>query len=65
MLTKLTVSYCLHPLTSEGYLRALEMALQQLKATTLIHHSDPGSQYCNSRYIRISANLRKPVLLSA
>jgi putative transposase len=43
--SKLIVGYCLHPLlTSEGCLRALEMALQQPKATTLIHHSDRGSQ---------------------
>lgn len=48
--SKLIVGYCLHPmLTSEGCLRALEMALHQErpKATTLIHHSDRGSQYCS------------------
>ncbi|MEJ7660195.1 MAG: integrase core domain-containing protein [Hymenobacter sp.] len=40
-------------LTSEGCLRALEMALHQErpKATTLIHHSDRGSQYCSFLYI--------------
>ncbi|MDF7815201.1 IS3 family transposase [Hymenobacter sp. YC55] len=53
--SKLIVGYCLHPmLTSEGCLRALEMALHQErpKATTLIHHSDRGSQYCSFQYIR-------------
>jgi putative transposase len=51
--SKLIVGYCLHSLlTSEGCLRALEMALQQPKATTLIHYSDRGSQYCSFLYIR-------------
>jgi putative transposase len=53
--SKLIVGYCLHPmLTSEGCLRALQMALHQErpKATTLIHHSDRGSQYCSFQYIR-------------
>lgn len=52
--SKLIVGYCLHPLlTSEGCLRALEMALhqEQPQATTLIHHSDRGSQYCSFLYI--------------
>jgi transposase InsO family protein len=53
--SKLIVGYCLHPLlTSEGCLRALEMALHQQRpqVTTLIHHSDRGSQYCSFLYIR-------------
>jgi putative transposase len=51
---KLIVGYCLHPLlTSEGCLRALEMALHQERpqATTLIYHSDRGSRFCSSFYI--------------
>jgi transposase InsO family protein len=53
--SKLIVGYCLHPLlTSEGCLRALEMALRQEQPpeSKLIHHSDRGSQYCSFLYIR-------------
>ena len=53
--SKLIVGYCLHPLlTVEGSLNALEMALQseQPRSSTLIHHSDRGSQYCSFAYIQ-------------
>jgi transposase InsO family protein len=34
---------------------ALKMALKELgvQASGLIHHSDRGSQYCSSRYVKI------------
>lgn len=48
------LGYCLHQrLISEGCIAALEMALaSRLKtSTSLIHHSDRGSQYCSSDYV--------------
>lgn len=53
--SKLIVGYCLHPfLTTEGCLKALEMALANKweRGKELIHHSDRGSQYCSFDYIR-------------
>jgi len=51
--SKKIMGYCLHPyLTNEGTLKALKMALSnRVKATTLIHHSDRGVQYCSFDYV--------------
>lgn len=47
------MGYCLHPyLTNEGTLKALKMAFsERAKATTVIHHSDRGVQYCSFDYV--------------
>jgi transposase InsO family protein len=43
---------CSDRLESEGALRALSMALNQLPlGADMIHHSDQGCQYCSRRYI--------------
>lgn len=50
------VGYCLHPsLHTDGAINALEMALQQRSSRRrqLIHHSDRGTQYCSSDYVRL------------
>jgi transposase InsO family protein len=51
--SKLIVGYCLYPsLEAEGSITALKMALnQRIKQTSLIHHSDRGTQYCSSGYV--------------
>lgn len=51
--SKKIMGYCLHPyLTNEGTLKALKMALSgRAKATSLIHHSDRGVQYCSFDYV--------------
>lgn len=48
------VGYCLWKnLSSEGPLRALQMALEHRKAKLpLVHHSDRGLQYCSRDYIK-------------
>ena len=41
-------------LTSEGCLKALEMALEAKSNTRcLVHHSDRGIQYCSAAYIKL------------
>lgn len=48
------IGYSLHPtLHSTGPTNALLMALKSRRLKTLIHHSDRGSQYCCSEYIKI------------
>lgn len=49
------VGYCLHPtLSSEGAVKALLMALKQVKSKySLIHHSDRGIQYCCADYVQL------------
>ena len=43
---------CSDRLESEGAIRALSMALDQLPVgADMIHHSDQGCQYCSDRYI--------------
>ncbi len=51
--SRLIVGYCLyHSLEAEGPITALKMALRQrIKHTSLIHHSDRGTQYCSSGYV--------------
>jgi transposase InsO family protein len=51
--SKLIMGYCLHPLlTSEGAIKALDMALSHEQVSQeLIHHSDRGSQYCSFQYV--------------
>jgi len=51
------VGYCVNAdLTTEGCLKALEMALKHLpKEHNLIHHSDRGCQYCSYEYVDILA----------
>jgi transposase InsO family protein len=45
---------CSDRLESEGALRALRMALNQLpSATGVIHHSDRGCQYCCGTYVKL------------
>jgi putative transposase len=53
--SKLIVGFCLYPsLEAEGCLNALRMALgQRVKSTSLIHHSDRGSQYCSNDYTQL------------
>lgn len=44
---------CSDRLESEGALRALSMALDQLPVgADMVHHSDQGCQYCSRRYIK-------------
>lgn len=52
--SKLIMSYCLHPLlTSEGAVKALDMALShEPVGQELIHQSDRGSQYCSFQYVQ-------------
>jgi hypothetical protein len=51
------VGYSLHPtLEAKGCILALSMALRSRKPTTeyaLIHHSDPGIQYCSADYVAL------------
>jgi transposase InsO family protein len=51
--SRLIIGFCLHPsLEAEGCLIALRMALgQRNKTTSLIHHSDRGTQYCCGEYV--------------
>jgi putative transposase len=54
--SRMIVGYCLHPfLTKEGCIAALEMAIasrtKDSDGTSLIHHSDRGSQYCSFNYV--------------
>ena len=53
--SKKIMGYCLHPfLTNDGCIEALKMALSGRSfTTTLIHHSDRGSQYCSYDYVTI------------
>jgi transposase InsO family protein len=53
--SKLIIGFCLHhSLEAEGCLNALNMALEQrVKTTSLIHHSDRGSQYCCNDYVKL------------
>ncbi|MFD2999300.1 IS3 family transposase [Pontibacter toksunensis] len=53
--SKKIVGYCLHQfLSTEGCLRALEMALatRSKQECKLIHHSDRGVQYCSFEYVK-------------
>lgn len=53
--SRMIVGYCLNPfLTTDGCLRALDMALAQRTkpGSKLIHHSDRGTQYCSFDYVR-------------
>jgi len=56
--SKLIVGFCLyHSLEAEGCLNALRMALEQrVKTTSLIHHSDRGTQYCCNDYVKLLHN---------
>jgi transposase InsO family protein len=48
------IGHCLHPsLHSDGPIRALLQASKSKRGTTLIHHSDRGSQYCCSEYVKV------------
>lgn len=48
------IGYCLNPtLHSSGPVNALLMAAKSKRQTTLIHHSDRGSQYCCAEYVQI------------
>jgi len=48
------IGYCLYPtLHSNGPVKALLMALQSIRTSQLIHHSDRGSQYCCSEYVKM------------
>jgi len=53
--SKKIMGYCLHPfLTNDGCIEALKMAISARSfTTTLIHHSDRGSQYCSYDYVTI------------
>jgi putative transposase len=53
--SKKIMGYCLHPfLTNDGCIEALKMAISGRSfTTTLIHHSDRGSQYCSYDYVAI------------
>lgn len=53
--SKKIMGYCLHPfLTNDGCIEALKMAISGRSfTTTLIHHSDRGSQYCSYDYVTI------------
>lgn len=56
--SKKIMGYCLHPfLTNDGCIEALKMAITGRSfTTTLIHHSDRGSQYCSYDYVSILKN---------
>jgi transposase InsO family protein len=48
------IGYCLHPsLHSNGPVNALLMAAKSKRGTSLIHHSDRGSQYCCTEYVKM------------
>jgi len=48
------IGHRLHPsLHSDGPIRALLQATKSKRGTTLIHHSDRGSQYCCSEYVKV------------
>lgn len=49
------VGYCLSPdLGTEGCITALQMAVKEKATdTALLHHSDRGTQYCSSAYIKL------------
>lgn len=52
--SKQIMGHCLHPtLEAEGCLQALSMALKKLSrpVSTLVHHSDRGTQYCSGSYV--------------
>jgi putative transposase len=53
--SKQIMGYCLHPtLESKGCINALKMAFSNRKKnTTLVHHSDRGTQYCCNEYIEM------------
>ena len=53
--SKKIMGYCLHPfLTNDGCIEALKMAISGRSfTTTIIHHSDRGSQYCSYDYVTI------------
>lgn len=53
--SKRIMGHCLHPtLEAAGTISALKMALENRhKKTTLIHHSDRGTQYCCAAYVDI------------
>jgi len=53
------IGHCLHPsLYSEGPITALLLAVQSKRQTTLIHHSDRGSQYCCADYVQMLEHYR-------
>jgi len=53
------IGHCLHPsLHSEGPITALLLAVQSKQQTTLIHHSDRGSQYCCADYVQMLEHYR-------
>jgi transposase InsO family protein len=48
------IGHCLHPtLHSDGPITALVMALKSKRQSSLIHHSDRGSQYCCADYVHL------------
>lgn len=48
------IGYCLHPtLHSTGPINALVMACRSKRQSTLIHHSDRGSQYCCDEHVKM------------
>lgn len=48
------IGYCLYPtLHSNGPINALLMAVKSKRQDTLIHHSDRGSQYCCTEYVKM------------
>jgi len=50
------MGYCLYPtLGAKGTLKALRMALHKRTSPdlTLVHHSDRGTQYCCTEYVRL------------
>lgn len=48
------IGYCLHPsLHSDGPVHALLQAIKSKRSTSLIHHSDRGSQYCSADYVKM------------
>jgi transposase InsO family protein len=48
------IGYCLHPtLHSNGPVNALLMAARSKRGALLIHHSDRGSQYCCTDYVKM------------
>ena len=54
--SRMIVGYCLHPfLNTEGCMTALEMAIGSITKkqteSSLIYHSDRGSQYCSFQYV--------------
>jgi transposase InsO family protein len=48
------IGYCLHPtLHRTGPINALMMASRSKRQSTLIHHSDRGSQYCCDEHVKM------------